>query len=123
MRYIVLALFLVSVPNTALRAQTMPVSTFLAKADVLKKKGPLALFASDYRKLKAEVNNSVKVLWVEQTAARKAGRKPATCLPTSVSIGTNELLDHFRTLPQAQRGINVKAAFTSFANKKYPCPS
>lgn len=123
MRYLVFALFLISAPAAALRAQTMPVTTFLAKADALKKRGPLALFSSDYGKLKAEVNNSAKALGAEQLAARKAGRKPDTCMPKKISIGTDELLSHFRTLPRSQQGVSVKAAFTSFANKKYPCPS
>jgi hypothetical protein len=123
MRYVLSALFLISVPTTALRAQTMPVATFLAKADALKKKGPLALFSSDYGKLKAEVNNSARALGAEQLAARKAGRKPATCMPKKISIGTDELLNHFQALPRAQRGVSVKTAFAWFANKKYPCPS
>ena len=121
MRYLVSALFLILVPAAVLRAQTMPVATFLAKADALKKRGPLALFAGDYGRLKAEVDNSAKALGAEQLAARKAGRTADTCMPKRISIGTDELLNHFRTLPQ--QGISVKAAFTSFAIEKYPCPS
>ncbi|HZG10151.1 MAG TPA: hypothetical protein VEZ70_14340 [Allosphingosinicella sp.] len=123
MRHLLCALFFIAIPTGALHAQTMPVATFLAKADALKKKGPLAFFSSDYHKLKAEVDNSARALGAEQLAAQKAGRKPATCMPKKVSIGTDELLNHFRAIPQAQRGASVKAAFASFANKKYPCPS
>lgn len=114
---------LLSVSTTALRAQSMPVATFLAKAEILRKQGPFALLSSDYGKLKAEINNSAKALGAEQFAARKAGRKPATCMPKKISIGTDELLDHFRSLPQAQRQVGVKAALQSFITKKYPCPS
>lgn len=117
------AAFLLSVPATALRAQTMPVSTFLAKAEVLKKRGPFALLSSDYGKLKAEVDNSAKALGREQSAARKAGRQPATCMPSKISIGTDELLDHFRSIPRAQQGMSVKAALLTFVDKKYPCRS
>ena len=117
------ASLLLSVPVTALRAQTMPVATFLAKADGLKKRGPFALLSSDYGKLKAEVNNSAKALGAEQSAARKAGRKPATCMPNNISIGTDELLDHFRSLPPARQAGTVKAALLSFVNRKYPCPA
>lgn len=123
MRYVLSALFLISVPSAARRAQTMPVATFVAKADALKKKGPLALFSGDYSRLKAEVNNSAKALGAEQLAARKAGRKPATCMPKDISIGTDELLGHFRAISRAQQGVSVKTAFASFANKKYPCSS
>lgn len=44
-------------------------------------------------------------------------------MPKNISIGTDKLLNHFRTLPKAQQGVSVKAAFKSFANKKYPCPA
>src|SRR3712207_586110 len=123
MRLLAFLLLVLLLPSTALRSQTMPVATFLTKAEALKKKGPLALFSSDYRLLKAEVNNSAKALGSEQLAARNAGRKPATCMPKSISIGTDELLNHFRKLPRASQGASVKEAFKSFANKKYPCPS
>jgi hypothetical protein len=99
----------------------MPVATFLAKADALKKRGPLALLSSDYGRLKAEVNNSAKALGAEQFAARKAGRKPATCMPKSISIGTDELLEHFRSISRAQPGSSVQAAMLSFVNNEYPC--
>lgn len=117
------AAFLLAVPVTALRAQTMPVATFLAKADVLKKRGPFALFSSDYGKLKAEVNNSAKALGAEQFAARKAGRRPATCMPNNISMGTDEILGHFRSIPGDRQRVTVKAAVLSFIKKKYPCPS
>ena len=123
MRKLALVLLVAATPVTALQAQAMPLSTFLSKAEALKKKGPLALFSSDIGVLKAEVNNSAKALGAEQKAAQQAGRKPATCMPKQVSIGTDELLNHFRSIPPAQRRMSVKAALASFINKKYPCPS
>ena len=123
MRYPIIALLLISAPAVGLHAQTMPVATFLVKAEALRKKGPLALFSSDYGKLKAEVNNSAKALGAEQLAARKAGRRPSTCMPNKISIGTDELLDHLRGLPRSQQGASMKTALMSFVNTKYPCPS
>lgn len=117
------AALLLIFPTTALRAQAMPVATFLAKAEALQKRGPFALLSSDYGRLKAEVNNSAKALGAEQSAARKVGRSPATCMPGNISIGTDEFLNHLRSIPRAQRGMSVKAALLSFVNKKYPCPS
>ena len=116
------AALLLTLPPSALHAQAMPVATFVAKADALKKRGPFALLSSDYGRLKAEVNNSAKTLGAEQAAARKAGRKPATCMPNKSSIGTDELLEHFRAFARSQHGSTVKAALLSFVNKKYPCP-
>jgi hypothetical protein len=105
------------------QAQSMPVSEFLAKAEALQRKGPLALFSSDIGKLKAEVQNSGKALRAEQEAARNAGRTPATCMPAKAAVSSNELLAHLRTIPPAQRGIPVKAAFASLLARKYPCPA
>ena len=105
------------------RAQSMPISEFLAKADALQKKGPMALFSGDIGKLKAEVVNSGKQLRAEQEAARKAGRKPATCLPEKANVTSTELLAHFRAVPPAERGVPVKTAFAGLVRKKYPCPA
>jgi hypothetical protein len=101
----------------------MPVSTFLAKADALQKKGPLALLSGDVNLLKKEITNSGKQLRQEQKAAQKAGRQPATCMPDKASINSGELLTHFRSIPPAQRNVSVKTAFASLMRKKYPCPA
>jgi hypothetical protein len=121
MRKIAFGLLIAALPATALHAQAMPVSTFLAKAEALKKKGPLALLSGDVGLLKAEVMNSGKALRAEQLAAQKAGQKPATCIPEKAAIGSNELLNHFQAISAQQRNMSVKAAFASLMRKKYPC--
>lgn len=123
MRKLLIAALAAMVPLTPLFAQSMPVSQFLAKADALQKKGAMALFSGDIGKLKAEVVNSGKQLRAEQEAARKAGRKPATCMPEKASVNSNELLAHFRSMPPAERSMPVKAAFAGLMRKKYPCPA
>ena len=123
MRKLLIAALAATVPLTPLFAQSMPVSQFLAKADALQKKGAMALFSGDIGKLKAEVVNSGKQLRAEQEAARKAGRKPATCMPEKASVNSNELLAHFRSMPPAERSMPVKAAFAGLMRKKYPCPA
>lgn len=120
MRHLGLGLLLVAAP-AVLQAQSMPVSTFLAKAEALKKKGPLALFSSDIGLLKSEIQNSAKALRAEQIAAQKAGRKPTLCMPAQASVNSNELLAHFNSIAPAERGMSVKAGFASFVRKKYPC--
>lgn len=124
MRKSILALALAASPFAAAQAQTMPVSTFLAKADALQKKGAMALFSKDIGVLKAEITNSGKALRAEQVAAEKAGRTPATCLPAKkAAINSNELLAHFRSIPPAQRSMSVKAGFAGLMRKKFPCPA
>ncbi len=122
MKY-VLAGALALAPVGAAQAQTMTVATFLGKVDALKKKGPMALFSSDIKVLKGEVQTSAKQLRAEQAAAQKAGRKPATCMPEKATTDQKELLAYFEAIPPAQRGASVKQAFASLMRKKYPCPT
>jgi hypothetical protein len=116
---------LAAAPLTAAQAQSMPVSTFLAKADALKKKGPLALLSGDIKVLKAEVQNSAQAYGKDVRAARAAGKLTHSCPPagTKLSMNSNELLGHFDSIPPAQRGMTVKAAFYDMMKKKYPCPA
>ena len=124
MHKIALALLITLAPTGAVQAQNMPVSTFLAKADALKKKGPLALFSGDIKVLKAEIQNSAKAYGTDVRAARKAGRLTHSCPPesTTLSMNSNELLGYFGSIPPAQRGMSVKSAFYGMMAKKYPCP-
>jgi hypothetical protein len=122
LRHIACALLLAAAPFSALSAQTMPVSTFLAKADALKKKGAMALLSSDIGLLKKEIQNSGKALRAEQVAAKKAGRKPPYCMPEKAKFNSTELLQHFEAIPPAQRGQTVQTGFASLVRKKYPCP-
>lgn len=118
-----LAFALLAAPLAPAHAQTMSVSTFLAKADALQKKGPLALLSGDVKRLKAEVVNSGKQLRAEQKAVQRVGGKPLTCMPDKASISSNELLAHLRAIPPAQRDMPIKAAFAGLMRKKYPCPA
>ena len=70
MRKLLIAALAAASPLAPASAQSMPISEFLAKADALQKKGPMALFSGDIGKLKAEVVNSGKQLRAEQEAAR-----------------------------------------------------
>lgn len=119
-----LALVLAAAALGELQAQTMPVSQFLAKAEALKKKGPLALFSGDLKLLKAEVQKSAAALRAERLAAKAAGRKQAFCPPEAgASVNSDDVLTHFRSIPAAQRPrIQVRDAMRSLMARKYPCP-
>ena len=121
MNKIALAILAAALPMTA--AMTMPVSTFLAKSEALMKKGPMAVFSGDLGLLRGEMRTSFTQLRAEQVAARKAGRKPASCMPEKVGVNPNELLGHLRTIPAAQRGMPMKDALGGWMAKKYPCPA
>ena len=104
-------------------AAAMPVSTFLAKAEALQKKGAMALFSSDIGVLKKEVQASGSQIRAERLAAVKAGRKPDFCPPDKASMGSDELLNHLRAIPAAQRAMPFKTAYKGFLIKKFPCPA
>lgn len=99
----------------------MNVATFLAKAEALQKKGPMALLSKDIGVLKREVVGSGKLLKAEREAATKAGRTPAYCPPPKASFNSNELLAHLRAIPPQQRGMSIKDAFSGMMRKKYSC--
>lgn len=123
MKKFVAALFLALAPLSAAHAQSMPVSQFLGKADGLKKKGMMAMFSKDIGVLKKEIQNSALAVRAEQLAARKAGRKPATCMPDKIQLNSEELLNHLNSIPAAQRSMPIQQAFRGFMQRKYPCQS
>ena len=102
----------------------MAVSTFLAKADALEKKGPLALMSSDLGRLKREVGTAGESLRKERLAAVAAGRRPAYCPPAKSSLNSDELLATMRAIPpEARPRTDVRSALKAVMVKKYPCPA
>ncbi len=122
MRYI--AVFLIGfVAAAPAAAQNMPVSTFLEKADKLRAKGPFALFSSDLRVLKREVESAAIVYRAESRADTAAGKPKDTCPPDKFKLGSDELLNSFRSIPADLRPrTSVKQAWAAFLKRKYPCP-
>jgi len=72
---LILAALAAAAPLTA--ADAMNVAVFLDKAGALEKRGPLALFSSDYKLLKREVQTASEQLRAERLAAQHAGLLPA----------------------------------------------
>jgi hypothetical protein len=103
-------------------AAAMDVATFITKADALEKKGMTAVFSSDYKTLKGEIETSAKQLRVERLAAQKAGRPQAYCPPPKSGVTPREILTHFRAIPATQRPrTQVKDGLRSLLARKYPC--
>ena len=103
-------------------AQAMTVQAFLVKANALEKKGMMALFSSDYKALKAEMEAAGAQLAAERKAALNAGRKVSYCPPAKNSINAKEVLSHFRAIPPAQQArMSTKDGLRSLLSRKYPC--
>lgn len=117
---LILAAVALTMPAAA--ANAMDVATFLAKADGLEKQGLLALASSDYKLLKAEVQNASTQLRAERVAAQRARRKPAYCPTEQAGLSPSEIVAHLRTIPPPQRRrTQVKDALRSLLARKYPC--
>jgi hypothetical protein len=104
-------------------AEAMSVREFLSIADRLPQ-NPTAALLPDGRRLINEVSTSVHAVRNEQTAAVRAGRRPAYCIPSAGSGITPEgLLARFRALPQGRRDMSVVQAIREWMIERWPCSS
>ena len=113
-------LLLVAAPLAS--AAAMPVSTFLAKADKLQSKGPLALFSGDMKLLQNAIKADSAALRAERLSALAAGKRPAYCPPGAVKMGVKEVLGAMRAVPVARRATtDTKDALRAYFARRFPC--
>ena len=112
-----------SVSATALAAAPGTAQNFLDRANRLKSRGPMALFDSDYKKLKAEAVAAGKSIGADRVAAQKAGKPILYCSPKpKAELGSSEFLAGLEAIPAAERqSMSLKAAMLRILQKKYPC--
>ena len=121
MRHLLAAMLLAVTAPAVAQDRPMTAGEFLARAEALEKKGMMALLSSDIGRLKREIKDTGRALRAHQEAERKAGRRPAHCIPEEASINSGELMRHLRAIPPAQRDMSFRAAFAALMQKKYPC--
>ena len=115
---------ILAAPASAAGKAEMTIATFLAKADALKAKGPLALMSPDIGLLKGEVNTAAARYKARLEADKKAGRPPHSCPAKGAKVSSDEFLTHLRSYPAARRpSVTVGVAFDSFMVKRFPCPA
>ncbi len=104
-------------------AMAMPVSTFLAKADSLQRKGPMALFSSDLKLLTRQIKADSAQLRAANQAASAAGRPKAYCTPgAGVKMSNKDVLVAMREVPAAQRSTTTtRDALRAYFAKRFPC--
>jgi hypothetical protein len=103
-------------------AAAMPVSTFLAKADRLQSKGPLAIFSGDMKLLQNAIKADAAALRAERVAAQAAGKRPAYCPPGPIKMGVREVMGAMRAVPPAQRArTDTKDALRAYFAGRFPC--
>ncbi|GAA0487452.1 hypothetical protein GCM10009096_32920 [Parasphingorhabdus litoris] len=109
--------------SIAVPASAMPVSEFLPKADKLMKAGMGAMFSKNRKPVMAEMEKVTNGYRADIKAARAAGKTPSSCPPPKGKgkLNGKEFIAHLKTIPVAQRNMEVKTAFHGFMKKKYPC--
>ena len=96
---------------------------FLDRAERLKAKGPLALFDSDYGRLKAEATAVGVSIREDRIAAERAGRPILYCSPQPrAHLGNIEFIDGLEAIPATERAnMSLKEAMLRVLQRKYPC--
>lgn len=109
--------------SIAVPASAMPVSEFLPKADKLMNAGMGAMFSKHRKPVMTEMKAVTNGYRADIQTARAAGKTPPSCPPAKGKgkLNGKEFVAHLKTIPVAQRDMEVKAAFHGFMKKKYPC--
>ena len=120
-RRILIGLLLVAAPLGS--AVAMPVSTFLAKADRLEKKGAMALFSADLKLLMNQIKSDAAALRAANKAAEAAGRQKAYCTPAAgVKLTNRDILDAMRAVPPSERArTDTRDALRAYFARRFPC--
>lgn len=97
------------------------VASFLAKADALKAKGPMALFSSDISLLKQE-GAAAGAAYKAQLGQERAAGHPSSCPPAGVKVDSDKLIGFLRTYPEPARPrTSMKIAIRDYFARTYPC--
>jgi hypothetical protein len=99
----------------------MSVASFLAKADALRAKGPMALFSSDFKLLKQE-GEAAGAHYRERLMQERAAGKPSSCAPKGVRPSNDQFIAFLRSYPEAARPRTpMREAMAGYFIKTYPC--
>ena len=106
-----------------LAAPPASADNFLARAERLKSKGPLALFDSDYGRLKTEATAVGKAIGDDRIAAQRAGKPILYCSPNArAELGSFEFIRGLEAIAPAERSrMSLKEAMIRVLQRKYPC--
>ena len=118
---LVAAFALAAAPLTP--AAAMPVSAFMAKAEALQKKGPLALFSGDLKLLTNQVKADAASIRAERKAAEAAGKRLNHCPPEAgVKLSDKDVLAAMQAVPPAERArTSTRAALAAYLARRFPC--
>ena len=109
--------------GAAAPASAMTVAVFIAKAESLKKKGPLALFSGDLKLLTNQIKSDGASIREERLAAERAGKHGAFCPPAAgVKLTDKDVMQAMQAVPAAERGrTTTRTAMRAFMARRFPC--
>lgn len=109
--------------GAAAPASAMTVAVFIAKAESLKKKGPLALFSGDLKLLTRQIKADGASIREERLAAKAAGKPTAFCPPEAgVKLTDKDVMMAMQAVPAAERGrTTTRTAMRAFMARRFPC--
>lgn len=118
---LIVAALLVATPVAAAAPGTA--EHFLARAERLLGKGPLALFDADYKRLGREGEAAGVSIRLEREAAERAGKPILYCSPKPrAALGDMEFIRALRAIPKVQREqMSLRSAMLLVLQRKYPC--
>jgi len=100
----------------------MSAAAFLAKADALRAKGPMALLSGDIKVLKSEGQAAGLAYRARLKAEKAAGKAPHSCPPPKSKINSTQVIEHLRAYPPATRTrTTMKSAIADLMAKTFPC--
>jgi hypothetical protein len=119
---LLMAAVMLTVPAMA-SAQSMNAETFFQKATALQRKGMMALFSSDVKKLMKEAKAAGETARAQRLAALKSQQQPRYCPPPgSQRLGSDEFMQRLGALPRADRmRIDMTEAMIRILTVKFPC--
>ena len=104
-------------------AQSMSAESFFQKAQALQRKGMMAMFSSDVKKLMKEAKAAGETARAQRLAAAKANQKPRYCPPAgSQRLGSDEFMQRLGAIPRGDRlRIDMTEAMIRVLAGKFPC--
>ena len=101
----------------------MPAETFFQKAQALQRKGMMAMFSSDVKKLMKEAKSAGEAARAQRLAAAKGNQKPRYCPPEgSQRLGSDEFMQRLGAIPRTDRlRIDMTEAMIRILARKFPC--
>lgn len=124
MRLAPLLLAALGLAGAPLLADPGPISvaSFLAKADALMAKGPMALFSPDVKLLRGEAEAAIQ-LYKQRLHGEKAAGQPSSCPPERITFRQSQMLSHLRQYPATVRPVtSLRSAIADLVIKTWPCP-